>query len=358
MAARAALAAKRTGAVARGTSGDMGPLDRLLAIPMWVRLAVGALVLLALLGGGGYWLYTALDPLYPQELWKYFRPAPPLAGGSLLYRDLDGQLFIAPASDPKAGRRLLDAEAAAGSHEIVRDAAALPDKRHVAYYASEKREGQAEQDVLKVVTLDGALVRRVPVLSTGEAIRPSIFTSTSGRYVALTNRERSLVYYLDVAGEGGLVAGTLDAAPERMLWNRNADLRTAHSPGQQPYAASPDGKLRAQLRAGRRRAPECEEARCEAGQELIVGSGTVASSGQQPAVLYGAFTSFSADGWGPIPAQPAQRLYGRLVWAPDGSQLIFSTLDGDTSNSYAIGTDGRTAPRLLLESAEALDWLP
>jgi Tol biopolymer transport system component len=75
-------------------------------------------------------------------------------------------------------------------------------------------------------------------------------------------------------------------------------------------------------------------------------------------VLYGAFASFSADGWGPIPTQPAQRLYGRLVWAPDGSQLVFSSLDGASANAYAIGADGRTQPRLLLEAAEALDWLP
>lgn len=314
--------------------------------------------MLALLGGGGYWFYTALDPLYPQELWKYFRPAPPLAGGSLLFRDLDGQLFIAPASDLASRRRLLDAEAAAGSHEIVRDAVALPDGRGIVYYASEKREGSPEQDVLKVITRDGALMRRVPVAPVGEPVRPAVFLSASGRHVALTNRERSHVYYLDLNSDSALVPGTADAPPERMLWNRNADLRTAHVPGQPAYASSPDGKQRAQIRAGQRRAPECDAARCEAGQELIVSAVTVAGSAQPPSVLYGAFTSFSADGWGPIPAQPAQRLYGRLVWSPDGTQIVFSTLDGSTSNSYAVTSDGRTQPRLLLESAEALDWLP
>ena len=58
----------------------------------------------------------------------------------------------------------------------------------------------------------------------------------------------------------------------------------------------------------------------------------------------------------PLPAQPAARFYGRLVWSPDGRQLLFTTLDGAESRVFAIGVDGRTRPRLVLDGAEALDW--
>jgi hypothetical protein len=59
-----------------------------------------------------------------------------------------------------------------------------------------------------------------------------------------------------------------------------------------------------------------------------------------------------------VPTQPAQRFYGRLVWSPDGSQVLFSTLLEAETRSYAIAVDGKTRPRLVLESGEALDWLP
>jgi hypothetical protein len=75
-------------------------------------------------------------------------------------------------------------------------------------------------------------------------------------------------------------------------------------------------------------------------------------------LLYAAFSAFSAEGWGPVPTQPGQKLYGRLVWSPDGSALLFSTLDEAVANTYVIGTDGKSQPRLVLEEAEALDWLP
>jgi len=142
-----------------------------------------------------------------------------------------------------------------------------------------------------------------------------------------------------------------------MLWYRNGDLRSPALGGQRPFASSPDGKFRAQVRDGSRRAPECADAKCEAVQELIVSNATVAGSQRPPLVLYGAFSQFSAEGWGPIPTQPAQRFYGRLVWSPDGSQVLFSTLFEAETRTYAIGVDGKTRPRLVLETGEALDWL-
>jgi hypothetical protein len=89
-----------------------------------------------------------------------------------------------------------------------------------------------------------------------------------------------------------------------------------------------------------------------------VASGAIAGGSTPPTLLYGVFSTFSSEGWGPIPAQPAMRLYGRLVWAPDGSQVLFTTLDGANSNTFAVSTDGKTRPRLVLEAGEALDWLP
>ena len=48
-----------------------------------------------------------------------------------------------------------------------------------------------------------------------------------------------------------------------------------------------------------------------------------------------------------------RRYYGRLVWSPDGRQLLFTTLDGAESRVFAIGVDGLTRPRLVLDGAEA-----
>jgi hypothetical protein len=167
------------------------------------------------------------------------------------------------------------------------------------------------------------------------------------------------VYYVDTeAAELAVIPGQPDTPPERMQWNRNGDLLTPVLAGQRPYASSPDGKLRAQVREGKRHAPECGEAKCEAGQELVISSGTVAGASQPPAVIYGAFSQFSSEGWGPIPMQPAQKLYGRLIWSSDGRQLLFSTLDGADTRTYAITVDGKTQPRLVLDDGEALDWLP
>jgi hypothetical protein len=241
----------------------------------------------------------------------------------------------------------------------VRDAVALPDGKHVAYFATERGERRPESDHVKVVTLDGTLVRGLAVgEAAGEPMRPALYGSTSGRYLAVTSRDRARVYYYDVAAGGALLAGTADAAPERMLWNRNADLRTPLLPNQPAFAASPDGTLRAQVRAGSRRAPDCLDEKCEVVQELTISPTAAAGAGRPPTVLYGAFSAFSAEGWGPIPPQPAHRLYGRLVWSPDGRQLLFNTLDGAEMRTYSIGTDGKTRPRLVLESGEALDWMP
>jgi hypothetical protein len=279
--------------------------------------------------------------------------------GRLLYRDLDGQLFIAPLADLPSAKRLLDPAAAAGGREYVRDAVYLPERRQVAYFATVRREGAGEHDHLKVIDLEGRLTHDVDVSeAASELIRPAVFASASGRYVAVTNRERTHAYFFDVAGGGQLVAQPFESPPERMLWTRNADLLQAPQPGQAAVAHSTDGKLRAQVRPGKRRAPECDDPKCETAQEIVVSSGTVVGSQNPPTVLYGVFTSFSAEGWGPVPTQPAQKLYGRLVWSPDGKHLLFSTLDGAIANTYAIGADGRTQPRLVLEAAEALDWLP
>jgi hypothetical protein len=339
-------------------SGGAG-LDNSSSFPPWIRWAVAALALALLVTGLGFLFYRSLDALYPQELWRYFRPLPPPAAGSVLYRDPDGQLHLSPIRDPGQARRLRDPSLGAEAREIVRDAAVLPDGKHVAYFATERRDGQPDSDRLKVLALDGGLVRNLAVAAAaGEPIRPAVYVSASGRYVAVTSRDRAHVYYYDVTSDGPLVVGPADAAPEGMLWNRNADLRTPLLPGQPAFATSPDGTRRAQVRPGTRRAPACAEAECEAVQELVVASRAGAGSGTPAAAIYSAFSGFSAEGWGPIPAQPAQRFYGRLVWSPDGKQLLFSTLDGAEVRTYTIGTDGRTRPRLVLEAAEALDWIP
>src|SRR5262249_23057006 len=140
---------------------------------------------------------------------------------------------------------------------------------------------------------------------------------------------------------------------------RNGDLRTGPLAGQPAYALSPDGRRQAQIRDGVRRAPECgDQPSCETVKELSVVPATVTGVVRQGVPLYGSFADFSAEGWGPIPAQPAASFYGRLVWSPDGSHLLFSPLDGADSRVYAISADGRTRPRLLLQDAEALDWIP
>ena len=336
-----------------------GPLAWVLRIPPIVRTLLLVLVALLILGGGGWGAYRALDPLYPQELWRYFRPAAAAPAGTVLYRDLDGQLFIAPFNNLEGARRLLDPSAAAGGREFVRDAVILPDRQRIAYFAT-VRSGQAEQDRVKVIGLDGRQIADVPVsAAAGEPIRPTVYASESGRYLAVTNRNRTSVYYYDLNGgsAGALTPGTVEQPPERMLWMRNADLRNALVPTQQPIAASGDGRLRAQVRGGQRRAPECDAQRCEQAQELTVSSGTVAGSQRPATVLFGTYAAFSSEGWGPIPFQRAQQLYGRLVWAPDGGQLLFTSLDGDSTNTFAIGTDGRSQPRLVLKDAEALDWI-
>jgi hypothetical protein len=358
----------RGGRNRRGEGGGAGGIGAaLLRLPgRWLLLGVVALALLV--AGGGALFYRSLDSLYPQEIWKYFRPQSPVGSGSVLFRTQDGQLLVAPVADAGQSRRLLDAAAvAAGASEFVRDAVALPGSAAapgapvtVAYYATERRSGRPESDRVKLMRSDGTLVRDLDVsAAAGEALRPALYVSAGGRYLALTSRDRSRVFYLDTtAPDGALVAGQVDTPPERMLWNRNGDLQTPLLASQRPFASSPDGKLRAQVREGKRRSPECGEQKCEAVQEVVISSGVIAGPDREPRVLYGAFSQFSADGWGPIPPQPAQKLYGRLVWSPDGAQVLFSTLDGAETRTYAIGVDGKTQPRLVLEDGEALDWLP
>jgi hypothetical protein len=315
-------------------------------------LAAGGAVLVLLLGGLGYVAYGALDRLYPQGLWRYFRPVPEPASGSILYRHVDGYLLLAPVADPGRAQRL-----SPEAPEIVRDAVFLSDGKAVAYIATDRRPGQPETEHLKVVGVDGS-VRHDLVLgeAAGEPLLPTLYVSRSGRYLALTSRDRGHVYYFDTVAGGPLVQGQPESPPEAMQWHRNGDLRQAPFAGQAAYALSPDGKVRAQVRAGDRRAPFCSEAECEAVAELAVTPQTVTGSGQGGYSLYGVFSSVSAEGWGPLPAQPAARFYGRLVWSPDGRQLLFTTLDGAESRVFAIGADGRTRPRLVLDGAEALDW--
>ncbi len=332
----------------------------------------GAVLLVTLLSGLGYLTYGALDRLYPQELWRYFRPLPAAGSGSIFYRDLDGQLLVVSPNDPSRARRLTAMTApAAGSasggapggaatQEIVRDAVVLPGGQAVAYFATEKRAGRPDADHLKVVALDGRLIQDLPVVeAAGEPILSSIYVSASGRYVAVTSRDRTHVYYFDVTSGGALTPGQADAPPEPMLWYRNGDLRTAPFPNQVAYAVSPDGKRRAQVQEGTRRAPDCGDGpRCELARELSVSPVTVTGVTRSGLSLYSAFSSFAAEGWGPIPSQPAARFYGRLVWSPDGTQLLFTTQDEATSRVYVISADGKTRPRLLLDGAEALDWTP
>jgi hypothetical protein len=335
--------------------------------PRWLMWLVGLLILGAVLGWLGSVAYGALDRVYAQEVWRYYRPQATTGAGTVLYRDLDGQLFIAALDDLDHARRLTAAApgGSQGGAEIVRDAVALPGGRAVAYYATERRAGQAASDRLKVVGLDGTLQRDIAVTeAAGEPILSSIYVSSSGRYLALTSRDRARVYFYDVAAGGTLVLGQADAPPEPVQWYRNGDLRTAPFAGQPAYALSPDGKRRAQVRDGVRRAPACNEtsgdpgAGCEAVQELAVAPQTATGLSRAGFALHAAFSDFSADGWGPVPAQPSASFYGRLVWSPDGTQLLFTTLDGAESRVYAIGADGRTRPRLVIEGAEALDWVP
>jgi hypothetical protein len=330
-------------------------------VPRWVWRGAGIAVLVALLGGLGYLTYGALDRLYPQGLWRYFRPVPGPASGSILYRHVDGYLLLAPVADPGQAQRL-----SPEAPEIVRDAVFLSDGKAVAYIATDRRSGRPETEHLKVVGLDGA-VRHDLVLgeAAGEPLLPTLYVSRSGRYLALTSRDRGHVYYFDTVAGGPLAQGQPESPPEPVLWHRNGDLRQAPFAGQAAYALSPDGRVRAQVRAGERRAPACGEAECEAVSELAVtpqtvtGAGPAGQGGQGGPggyPLYGVFSSVSAEGWGPLPAQPAARFYGRLVWSPDGRQLLFTTLDGAESRVFAIGVDGRTRPRLVLDGAEALDW--
>src|SRR5687768_14455791 len=134
----------------------------------------------------------------------YFRPPVPTGAGSVLYRDGDGQLLLAPLGDPERARRLMDPGVETDAREIVRDAVALPDGRSVAYFATERRERQGDVDRVKLVALNGGQVRSL-ALDGGEPLRPAVFTSTSGRYLAVTNRERTRVYYADLAGDAAFV---------------------------------------------------------------------------------------------------------------------------------------------------------
>ena len=121
-------------------------------VPRWVWWGAGIAVLVALLGGLGYLTYGALDRLYPQGLWRYFRPVPGPASGSILYRHVDGYLLLAPVADPGQAQRL-----SPEAPEIVRDAVFLSDGKAVAYIATDRRSGQPETEHLKVVGLDGAV---------------------------------------------------------------------------------------------------------------------------------------------------------------------------------------------------------
>src|SRR5687767_11753992 len=111
-AARAGRASARRGVASGGTGG--------VRIPSWVWWTAGIAVLVALLGGLGYLTYGALDRLYPQGLWRYFRPVPGAASGSILYRHVDGYLLLAPVGDPGRAQRL-----SPEAPEIVRDAVFL-----------------------------------------------------------------------------------------------------------------------------------------------------------------------------------------------------------------------------------------
>ncbi|HEV2126669.1 MAG TPA: hypothetical protein VGW38_28245, partial [Chloroflexota bacterium] len=136
MAANAARVAvgnggRRGSGVRRMGNTPEGPLAWLVTAPSWAlrAAAVVAVLLLAILGS--YLFYRGLDPLYPQSLWRYFRPAAAADAGTVLYRDLDGQLFLAPLGDTNRATRLYDRSLPAGQ-EIIRDAVGLPGGKAVA----------------------------------------------------------------------------------------------------------------------------------------------------------------------------------------------------------------------------------
>src|SRR6266542_6825095 len=146
MAVQAARLPNRAG---RGRAAGFG-----IGLPL--RWLIGGVVLLLLvLGGGGYLFYRSLDSLYPQEMWKYFRPETPVAAGSILYRTTEGQLFLAPVADPTQAKRLLDSGTGVGTAEYVRDATVLSGGKEVAYYATQ-RASQGETDHVKLVGIAGA----------------------------------------------------------------------------------------------------------------------------------------------------------------------------------------------------------
>ena len=150
----------------------------MLRIPPRLRALILGVVTLALIGGAGWGAYSALDPLYPQELWRYFRPVAVAPTGTVLYRDLDGQLFMAPFNDLGTARRLLDVNAAARGREFVRDAVFFPDRQRIAYFATVRRDNEPEQDRVKVMGLDGRLVADIPV--SAAAMSSSISLNTGG----------------------------------------------------------------------------------------------------------------------------------------------------------------------------------
>ena len=161
--------------------------ERLRAIPLWVRWTVALLVLVVLPLGLSALFYRSLDGLYPQSLWKYFRPLTPAATGSLLYRDADGQLFLAALDGAREPRRIADPALGGDTHEIVRDAVAVPGGKQIAYFATERRTS-GERDVLKIANLEDGSVRRADSGAAIEPLRAAVFASTSGRYVAVTSR--------------------------------------------------------------------------------------------------------------------------------------------------------------------------
>ena len=177
----------------------------------------------------------------------------------------------------------------------------------------------------------------------GEPLLPYLYVSQSGRFLALTTRDRARVYYFDLAA-GGAGRGQADAPPEPVQWHRNGDLRQAPF-ASCAYALARTGSARAQVRSGPRLAPACGEAQCERVTELAVAPHTVTGGGPAAAGVASTARSAASPPRASVPSLPSPRArsYGRLVWSPDGSQLLFTALDGDQSRVYAIDTDGRTA---------------
>lgn len=321
-------------------------------------LAAAALAAVCLLGWG---VYALVDPYYPQELWRFFRPERWDPVGQILYRTDEGQLFLASAHSLSRPRQLAGAslgspqparaaaDGPAPPREIIRDATVLPDRQHVAYFASHVQEGRRASDHLNILSLSsGAVVLQIE-LPGPQVAPPTVYASRTGRFLAVTDSSQNQFSYWD-ANTGQQV----DQPGEALQVERNPVVGPPLAGGQPAQALSPHGKLRAELRTGQRRAPLCPDAKCEVAREL-----TVLGQGSGPIVLFGAFPTISSDGWAFLPGYAGQRFVGRLVWAPDSRQLLFTTLDvdGGIPRVYAVAADGRTRPRQVLERAEALDWI-